>query len=301
MIRPTTSSDSVDLVLKRIKEIPSLPEVVNNVIQLLGQPGSSAAEIARLISYDPGLTSKILRMVNSSAYGFQRQISSVQHAIMLLGFNTVRGLVLSASLFKLFQGRTQKDGLNHYDFWTHCLSTATMAKAAGRVLKMPDNEDIFSAGVLHDIGKIILDIYFGTEYVNVLKTARGIRLPFHGNSFLQLESNILNLTHPQIGGMLAQKWKLPMSLTEAILYHHAPHEAHHCKPLVYLIALGNQLSSAYNPKNGLFAEGAVSPDIVDYFQLDEDLIQNIFDEIEDSFASINDLMSDLSTDSDKER
>src|SRR5437764_442296 len=99
----TTNKAKYDIILKRVGDLPALPDVVNKIVELLGKPDSSAAEVAKFISYDPGLTSKVLRMVNSAAYGFQRQISSVQHAIMILGFSTIRGLVLSASIFKLLE------------------------------------------------------------------------------------------------------------------------------------------------------------------------------------------------------
>ncbi len=273
-VNPPTPNISVstshEAALRRIRDIPSLPEVVNKIIHLLGEPNTPASEIAKLISYDPGLTSKVLRMVNSAAYGFQRQISSIQHGIMILGFNTVRGLVLSASIFKMFEGRQK--GLDHQKFWEHSLGTAIAAQLAGKQLGLVDMDDAFSAGMLHDIGKVVLDVYFASEYQRVLSEARLQGLPCHGAAFLQLEQRILKTTHTSIGGVLASKWKLPLTITEVIQHHHHPEKSKSSEALVYLVALANRLSMVLAQYDGVVDETQFPPNVLAYFDLNaEDL------------------------------
>ncbi len=275
------TSGAHELILKRIRDIPSLPEVVNKTIPLLGEADVPASKIAQLISYDPGLTSKVLRMVNSAAYGFQRQISSIQHGIMILGFNTVRGLVLSASIFKMFEHQTSTGAaigarrLNHLDFWRHSLSTAMAARLIGHALKMPDTDDAFSAGMLHDIGKIVLDVYFTKDYVPVLDAARQLKQIHHGPGFVALEERVLGTDHAKIGAFLAQKWKLPTSITEVVQYHHQPELAEHSRPLVYLIALASQIAVVLYEHKGIYNRSYFNEDVLAYFELynltDEDL------------------------------
>jgi putative nucleotidyltransferase with HDIG domain len=236
----STLSQHQALVLRRVRDIPALPKVVNQIVSLLGQANTPASEIARLITLDPGLTSRVLRMVNSAAYGIQRQITSIQHAIMLLGFTTVRGLVLSASIFKLFQGNTHA-GLNLQAFWQHSIMTGLVARRLGEWLKLPEFEEAFSAGLLHDIGKLVLDQYLSQEYAQVLLAASRTQIKPYGPRFLDVEFSKLACSHATIGEHVAHKWKLPLSLTEAIAFHHEPDKAEHAPALVQVIALANQL------------------------------------------------------------
>ncbi|MEB3206314.1 MAG: HDOD domain-containing protein [Vampirovibrionales bacterium] len=256
------------LILRRVRDIPALPKIVNQIISLLGQPNTPASEIARLITLDPGLSSRVLRMVNSAAYGIQRQITSIQHAIMLLGFTTVRGLVLSASIFKLFSGTTCS-GLYLQDFWQHCVVSALVARRLGEWLKLADFEEAFSAGLLHDIGKLVLDQYLSRDYANVLLTAKTRQIPPQANHFYDLEFSILNCTHASIGELVAHKWKLPLSLTEAIAFHHAPEKAQQFPALVHVVALANQLAHVRHSDPISLADFSLTSPI-SYFQLNLD-------------------------------
>jgi putative nucleotidyltransferase with HDIG domain len=289
------TSGSHEVVLKRIRDIPSLPEVVNRILAIISLPNTPASEIAKLIAFDPGLTSKVLRMVNSAAYGFQRQISSIQHGIMILGFNTVRGLVLSASIFKLFEGHTHPGGLNHEKFWEHSLGTAVAARLLGQALRIPDADDIFSAAMLHDIGKVVLDVYFKADYAEVLNAARQQRIPFHGAAFYELEERMLGVTHTSIGSFLAIKWKLPLTITEVIQYHHQPDEAENCQPLVYLVALANEMAVLHLEKLGIYQPDHFTPALLEYFELDEETLQGYLAQLKEEMDSAHELLASIST------
>ena len=284
-------------ILNRIRDIPSLPDVVNRIVDLMSHPNTPASEIARLISYDPGLASKVLRMVNSSAYGFQRQISSIQHGIMILGFNTVRGLVLSASIFQLFEGQKEIQGLNHVAFWEHCMATAIAARVVAKQFRVPGTEDAFSAGMLHDIGKIVLDVYFKSSYPEVLTSAKkhGITQP-HGPAFIQLESSLMGTDHALIGSHLANKWKLPLTITEAIQFHHQPEQAQSAKPLVYVVGLANELArfKLADPVQ-IFRPEYFTPSIWDYFQLDEESCRGLLELLSEELASIEEFQQSISS------
>jgi putative nucleotidyltransferase with HDIG domain len=285
-----------ELILKRVREIPSLPEVVNKIIQLLGQPHTSAAEISKLISYDPGLTSRVLRMVNSASYGIQRQITSIQHAIMILGFNTVRGLVLSASIFKLFAGGKKSGLFDPMAYWRHSMLTAMLGRLVCKAYALPEGDEAFSAGMLHDIGKLVLHEHFTADYNLVQRLALEHHCLPHGERFLLLERQGVGTNHSDIGAQLAVKWKLPATLTEVIQHHHHPERAVLNANLTYVVALANKLS--------VFVEQAYDLDTMlehlpenlkDYFSLNatEDLAF-LAPHIEPSLAEVDQLLQQFS-------
>lgn len=292
--RDKFTSGKHEIVLKRIRDIPSLPEVVNKIVHLLTVPNTPASKIAQLISYDPGLSSKVLRMVNSAAYGFHRQISSIQHGIMILGFNTVRGLVLSASIFKMFEGQQKPAGLDHHQFWRHSLGTAMAARMLGSAFKFPDVDDAFSAGMLHDIGKIVLDVYFKQDYEGVVTQARKHKMPLHGPLFLGMEDQLLGTNHTEVGLFLAAKWKLPPAITESIRFHHNPIEAEHCQRLVYLVALANQLAVVQYEHFGVYNRMYFTDDVVEYFDLTDEELQEFLLLLKEDMDSAEELLSSIS-------
>lgn len=294
MVAPAAGGGSMltkshELVLKRIRDVPALPEVVNQIILLLGQPNASASEIAKLISYDPGLTSRVLRMVNSAAYGFQRQVSSIQHGIMILGFNTVRGLVLSASIFKLLKGDARAVGFDAKAFWAHSLLTAMLANRICDLYELKQRDEAFSAGMLHDVGKLVLSQYFGKEYTPLLAAAARQTLALHGSNYLGLERQMLGLTHVDIGLSLASKWKLPTTLSETIAHHHHPEKAEHFPDLVYTVALANELAVQLQTDRTITVAG-LSTDIREFFSIEADsdleFLSNQVDTILEQLAEV---------------
>jgi putative nucleotidyltransferase with HDIG domain len=285
-------SASQDAILRKIRDIPSLPEIVNRILTLLSHSETPASQIANLVAYDPGLTSKVLRMVNSAAYGFQRQISSIQHAIMMLGFNTVRGLVLSASIFKLFEGQTHPHGLDHKKFWEHSMTTAVIARFLTKKFRLMDMDDVFSAAMLHDIGKVVLDVYL-PNYAEALQAARKEKVPFHGEAFRAIEQEKLGLTHDGIGALLAGKWRFPISITEVIQFHHKPWESEACPQVVYVVSFANELAHLIRAELGpaVFSAAYFSPSILEYFQLeDEESLEALFREAQEAVEDAGDLL-----------
>jgi putative nucleotidyltransferase with HDIG domain len=289
------STDKQHIILKGIRELPSLPEIVNKIIQKLSLPNTPASEIARLIGYDLGLTSKVLRMVNSAAYGLQRQISSIQHGIMILGFNTVRGLVLSASIFKLIEEQGEAgDGQawDYKEFWTHSMLTGICTRRIAEMLYLPDREDAFSAGMLHDIGVMILNVYFKKEYEDVFRYAREKNLTPYGKAFLNLEQEMLGTTHVAVGSIMAAKWKLPTTLAEVIQYHHSPESATLCQPLVYAAALANEIVHHPNLFSDVMLEPKdLSADLLVRLGIDSTMLEQLVEQLREEAHSTDELFA----------
>jgi HD-like signal output (HDOD) protein len=181
-------------------------------------PRTSAKEVAQLISNDPAITSKILRVVNSSFYGFPQRITTITHAIVILGFNTIRSIVLSSTIFDAFKGGQQRsDGFDRVQFWKHSIACGAAAKVLAKRLGHSGVEEFFIAGLLHDVGKIILDQYLHEQAQKVMDTVRQKDI-----LWVRAEEEVMGVTHAELGGWLFQKWNLSKALVESCTCHHNP-------------------------------------------------------------------------------
>jgi putative nucleotidyltransferase with HDIG domain len=199
--------------VKRIKNLPTLPGVVTKISRLVENPDTSAAEVGRLIAQDQVLSAKVLRMANSAFFGMSRKISSIAQALMILGFDVVKGLVLTSSVFDMIQ--KSMAGL-----WEHSIGCAAAAGAVAEALGRDDAEEILVAGLLHDLGKVVLALNLPDDLKLILDRARSDRLCFH-----EAEAAVLDFNHGEIGLWLAEHWNLPDSLAEPMRLHHNPERA----------------------------------------------------------------------------
>jgi putative nucleotidyltransferase with HDIG domain len=206
-------------VIENIDTLPSLPTVVVKLLEVVNSPFTSADDARRLIERDPALTSRFIRMANSAFYGMPRTVSSVSGAVVILGFNVIRSVVLSASIMKMFSN-VNRQAIDKERFWNHSITAAMAAKELVRYLmrfKLFDPETAFCAGILHDIGKLIFNEFVDGDYREAADYARKKELPM-----IAAESQVLGINHAEIGRILADKWALPIGLEQAIVFHHDP-------------------------------------------------------------------------------
>ena len=210
--------------LKRITQsiigLPTLPTVITQLISLIDNPKTSARNVSQLISTDQALTAKILKLANSAFYGFPREIATVQHAVVVLGFETVKNLGLSVSVLERFSGADAATGGDEFDrqkFWEHSISCGVAARLLAGKLRYRMPGEAFAAGILHDIGRLILSQYFPVEFAEILLLMREESL-YIGHA----EEQVLGVTHAEVGSWLAERWNLPDQLEQSIAMHHAP-------------------------------------------------------------------------------
>jgi putative nucleotidyltransferase with HDIG domain len=211
------SSPDLQKIVARIDDLPTLPRTVLKITELVNNPRSSAKDIARIITDDQVLTARLLKLVNSSFYGFPQRISTVNTAIVLLGFDAIRSLLLTTSVFDLFAGRNKKSKQDQEKFWDHSLGCAVGAKVIGNYLRHDKIEELFVAGLLHDIGKIVEMLYLPDEFAKVVATINKTNI-----LMLTAEEKVLGYDHADIGKLLAGKWNLPIKLVQVIAHHHQP-------------------------------------------------------------------------------
>jgi len=215
-------------VTELIDQLPALPIVVQRILNLLGREDSSSRQIADAISLDPALAAKVLRLVNSALFSLADPVTTVQHAVRLLGFAEIRNLTMGLKIMETSFGQTQGI-LDRSKFWEHSLACGICAKHLAAGFPEIDPEEAFLGGLLHDIGKLVLDSYFQEAWSEAMEKCRGSdRLP------LEMEKKMVGLPHTTIGRMLAQHWKIPELHQAAIEHHHRLPQAQGTSQAEYL-------------------------------------------------------------------
>ena len=210
------SPAKLEIELDKIEDLPTLPTVYAEVETLCKDPNVDADKLAKVIETDPSITMKLLKLSNSAFFGFKREIRAIKDAVALLGNETVQQAVLSISVFEALKDQDESAGLDKKEFWRHSAAVGSIVRFMAKKMRV-QREDAFTSGVLHDVGKVILDGLFAKFYKTVLD-AVGLK-KIH---IFEAEETTLGVVHTKLGQELAQSWGIPERLVEAIAYHHNP-------------------------------------------------------------------------------
>ncbi|MBI4766026.1 MAG: GGDEF domain-containing protein [Deltaproteobacteria bacterium] len=202
-------------ILKQPENLPTLPGIVLKIIEAVNNENTNLEDLGEILSLDPPLSGKILGLINSSFYALPVEITSVSHAVKLLGFNTVKKVALSFSLLKL--ARPGKDDFNYVEFWRNSVMAAVVCRFLAKKVLPPLAEDSFTLGLLHDIGRLGLNQSMPKQYNLVLKEQRDTQ-----GDFYEAEKKILGFTHMELSGILIKQWGLPLFFREPAESHHLP-------------------------------------------------------------------------------
>ncbi|MBT8359115.1 MAG: HDOD domain-containing protein, partial [Deltaproteobacteria bacterium] len=190
--------------LERIEDLPTLPTILFEVNTLLEDINTSAKKLSDTIENDQSMVVKILKLVNSSFYGLRSRVSDISNAVVLLGFNTVRNSVISVSIIEAFSVKNDLDGFDIKEFWKHSIAVAVTSKRLAEKCRVEAPDNCFVAGLLHDIGKLVLSQYFQDLFTRVWITAQKENLDFY-----EAEKKEISVKHPMIGSLLAKRWQFP--------------------------------------------------------------------------------------------
>jgi putative nucleotidyltransferase with HDIG domain len=224
--------------IKSIKRLPTLPEVARKISKMVEDDKTSATELARIISTNTAISERVLRLVNSSFYGFPDRISSMSNAIIFLGFDVVKSLIICVAVFEMME--KGMPGL-----WEHSLGCTIVSRLIAKKVKGCDPEEISVAGMLHDIGKVVVSIQLAEDYQEIKKTIAEKKI-----NFLKAEKEVLELTHEDLGGWLAESWHLPAGLREPIACHHYPQQARQAILATAIVHLADFLVRAVGHGSG---------------------------------------------------
>jgi len=209
-----------NIIIDKVRSLPTLPDMIHKVLAIVGDEATSAKKLGSLIAYDQAISSRLLKVANSAYYGFMGEIATVQHAIVILGFKEVKSLVLGITVFDTMKESGTKTSLIQEDFWIHSMGSALAGQIICKKVGGGDLETTFTASLLHDIGRLVLDIFFTQEFTKVLEKVR-----VNGANMVEAEEEVMGFSHADVGGWLCEKWKFPPSLTFPIGFHHQVEKA----------------------------------------------------------------------------
>lgn len=214
----------VSTAIREISHIATLPEITMKIVELVEDPKSTAQDLHKVISNDPALCSRILKVVNSSFYGLPGQIGSINRAIVMLGLNAVKNIAIAASLAKLFRGGDLCPGFSARDLWTHSNITAAAAKMIANSLKLGLSDEAFLGGLIHDIGLMVEMQFDRNKLVEVFRKVGADSKGVPAVDMLTAEVEVYGANHQDFGQGLCDKWKFPKSFTFVTGFHHRPME-----------------------------------------------------------------------------
>lgn len=238
---------NTELYMKKIEEVtevPTLPSVVYEINRLVRNPAASAVEVGKLISEDLALSARTLKLVNSPFYGFPRRINSITHAVVILGFNKIKNIALSASIVGSFR---QKSGekFDFCGFWEHSIGTAIAADNIARLIGSAAADSAFVAALLHDIGKIVIARNLPEEFEQILELIKN-----KGMLMREAEEQVTGIDHSQIGAWLGEKWGFPEQTVGSIESHHHPSMARRERELTCIVHVADIVARALEIGNG---------------------------------------------------
>ncbi len=228
----------LERLIQQVGSLPALPHIVHRVSDLVNQPRTSTLELSRVILEDPALTARLLRLVNSPFYGFPRQIASVTEALAILGFYQVRNLLITVAVVDLLGGEETAE-FSPLKLWEHSVGAAAAAGLLARHVCPEAREELFVAGLLHDVGKLVEYQFLPDDFLEVLAISRTEDIPVRA-----AELRLLGFSHEQVGRALASQWKLPIGLTEGIACHHRPDLAQESKRQAAIVHVADILCHA---------------------------------------------------------
>jgi len=224
-----------------VSRMPSLSTTMQKVLEVCNNPQTSPNDLNRVISLDPVLTGKVLKLINSAYYSLRNPVNSLTRAIIMLGINTVKNLALSTAVLESMGGKESFRGLSVDDFWLHSLGVGVTSKfiAAEQGIPQSEREEYFVAGLLHDLGKIPLNRVYATEYAEVLK-----KVGRENRSLHEMEQESFGIDHCLAGEMIIEKWQLGRNFLNALRHHHFPTNVpQEDRPFVSIIAMADLLSN----------------------------------------------------------
>lgn len=230
----TQTQSVAEKIVQATGDLPTMPHIASLVMEKLSDPHATPKDLHRIISQDQALAARVLKIANSPFYGCARTVTNLTDALVVMGFDSIRSLVVASAMQDFFK----KFGLAEKLLWEHSIACGSLAKQIARRVKYSKIEEAFLAGLLHDIGKVVLNLKMPDEMLRIVEEVYNDST----QSFIEMEEKAFGFNHAQVGMLIARKWNFTDSIEEAIGYHHQPEKAKILPILSYIISLSNSFT-----------------------------------------------------------
>lgn len=263
--------------IREISHIATLPEITLKIVELVEDPKSTAQDLHKVISNDPALCSRILKVVNSSFYGLPGQIGSINRAIVMLGLNAVKNIAIAASLAKLFRGGDLTPNFSARDLWNHSTAVAATSKVLADTLKLGLADEAFLGGLIHDIGIMVEMQFDRNKLIEVFDKVGSDSAGIPANNLIDVENQVFGANHQDFGSGLADKWKFPQTFKLVAGYHHRPMELPaETRTLTALVYIADRLAADCSKGFRLdLTSTEIDPQVCDALRLSADKLAEL--------------------------
>lgn len=279
--------------VREISHIATLPEITLRIVELVEDPESTAQDLHQIISNDPALSSRILKVVNSSFYGLPGQIGSINRAIVMLGLNAVKNIAIAASLAKLFRGGDLTPGFSARDLWKHSIAVAATTKMVADTLHVGLSDEAFLGGLIHDIGVMVEMQYDRNKLIEVIEQVGADADGVPMNTMIEIEETTFGTDHQAFGAGLCDKWHFPKSLTLVTGYHHHPFDLpEEDRTLSVMVHMADRLAGGLEGAFRLdLTSLEISADVLDALKMTREQLTKVQEELPEHVESVEDLLS----------
>jgi len=260
----------IDQILSRVDRFWPMPTSVNRTLRAMEDPMITAGYVAELIALDQALAASVLQMANSAAMGFTVNCTSINEAVMRLGFKRLKNLIMSIVAEGPLSRNLSGYRIGAGDLWNHAISTAVTAQWLAQAVGYGDPDEAYLAGLLHDIGKLLLDQYIVLDYSKMIDLMQRYNL-----RLWQVEEQLLGIDHAAVGGLMAEKWNYPVVLIDEIRCHHAPSLARTRPELPAIVNVANALSAQVGVTNKALFVNEIHPESYNILRLSEDTLEQL--------------------------
>ncbi len=228
--------DDLRQLIMTTRDLPAMPHVASKVLELSSNPNTSALKLQQVIADDQAMAARILKIANSAMYACSRKIKTLTEAIVMLGFNSIRSLVVTSAARNLYSNSSQRMGLKERLLWEHSIGTACACRLLVQANSPHLAEEAFLAGLMHDIGKLVLNQQAADKFDEIVQTVYN-----ESTMFAETERALLGFDHAEVGALLVNKWKLAPALEMIIANHHRPETFNADTPLLLYLDLANEI------------------------------------------------------------
>jgi putative nucleotidyltransferase with HDIG domain len=280
----------IDSIIKSIEKIPAFPATIQKVTELLRDDDYAVADVANVIKYDQAIAANIMKISNSSYFGARQKISSIPEAVVYLGQQQLIRAVQTAGISKIYSKGGKGYVAQSQDLWEHSVAVALMSQILSRKIYSQEDSTLYTAALLHDVGKIIMGVYVQDSFDQIMQRVKNGKC-----SFLEAEEEIIGINHADVGGRIAAHWNFPADVRDAIAYHHRPdllrEQGNNNAWMVYLSDQACLMMGIDGGVDALAYKGLES--VMDYFHIRMIDLEKSFIVLVDELESAKDLIHNL--------